>query len=801
MKKIGNIFILSIIALNSFAQHKKAEKLYKGLGYKASIPFFESKNNLSLGDMIKIATSYRLNHDVSNAELWYSQVVQESDEPIHLLYYAQALHSNKKYTLAKEYYQLYDKKAGNSLDNRGINLANAINQISELKHTTSTIKNETNINSEKLEFSPAFYKNGIVFVSTQAPEKENEVLDLWINDHFMTLYYAAKTNDNILGKPELFSKNISTQYHEGPICFDKSGDRIFFSRNHYNNGKKRTDKKGILKMNIYAAVKSGNDWTNIRELPWNTEDYDEVHPALSADGTSLYFASNRLGGLGGMDIYQSKFKAGQWSIPINLGNKINTPGNEIFPFIHDDGTLYFASDGLGGLGGLDIFSSIEQTSTEWEQPVNIGTPFNTSKDDFAFVLNTTGTEGYFSSAREGGIGKDDIYSFKIDDKDQLGRKIKVTLCVYDKLSEKRLRNAQVTISKKQIDKNKETEELSLRLIESAVESEYIIKLAKEGTLPENNKDLKIITDANGEFTFEVLANQHYYFDLQKDGYLPVEYPWFSKQEDINQKLEWCIPLEKRACLNLKGRAINKKYETFMPNVKVTLVNLCDGAVSETWTDDKGVYAFFCIKCNCDYEIKGQKEKFRTAFQTTSSLNVNCFNGSTLKANLLMILGQDLSNPSIDENTLPSDIATIDLKVGQVIELKKLYYDFDKYYIKEGAQESLDEVVTLMDKYPSLIIELSAHTDARGTRNYNQWLSRKRAKSASQYIINRGIDAWRLHPKGYGEVRLRNNCADDIDCTEEAHQYNRRTEIKILEFDRKDIEVHYINNKPEQINRL
>ncbi len=808
MKKIGIIIILSTIALYCFGQHKKGEKIYKELGYKAAIPFFESKNKLSLEDMVKIATSYRLNHDVNNAELWYSQVVQESKEPIHLLYYAQALHSNKKYALAKEYYQLYDERMGANQDKRGANLANAIDRMLELKHTQLEIRNESAINSEKLEFSPAFYKNGIVFVSTQnsagkegKPKEGQEELDLWMNDHFMTLYYAAKKEDNTLGKPELFSSNISTKYHEGPVTFDKSGDRIFFSRNHYNNGKKRTDKKGILKMNVYAAVKAGDDWINIRELSWNTEEHDEVHPTLSADGTSLYFASNRPGGLGGMDIYRTDFKGGQWSEPVNIGDKINTPGNELFPFIHDDGTLYFASDGWGGFGGLDIFSSVGQDNVYEEEPINIGTPFNSSKDDFGFILNTTGTEGYLSSAREGGAGKDDIYSFKIVDKNQLGRKVKAVICVYDKANKARISNAKVVISQEQIDKNREVEDLSMRLLETTVENEYIIKLAKEGALLNSREDLEKRTDTNGEFTLEVFANQHYYFAVQKDGYLPIEYPWFSKQENASQ-LELCIPLEKRTCLTLRGKAINQKYETLVPDVKVTLINLCDGSELETRTDARGNYVFSCIKCHCDYEIKGQKMHFQTAFQTASSLNADCSDGSILNANLLMIPGQDIPEQIQPDqpDTRENGISDFELKVGQIIELKKIYYDFDKYYIREGAQESLEEVIRLMEKYPSLIIELSAHTDSRGTRNYNQWLSRKRAKSAAQYIANRGIDAWRLYSKGYGEARLRNNCADGIDCSEEEHQYNRRTEIKILEFDRADVQVNYINNKPEKIDR-
>jgi len=159
MFRIFIFFILTVSASSYlFAQQKKAEKTYKELGYKASIPLFENKDNLSTKDLIKIANAYRLNHDVENAALWYSQVVEESQDAIHLLHYAQALHSNEQYELAKEFYRSYQvAMGGNGPDQRGTQLADAIEQIQDFKHTPVQIKNETAINTGKLEFSPSYY--------------------------------------------------------------------------------------------------------------------------------------------------------------------------------------------------------------------------------------------------------------------------------------------------------------------------------------------------------------------------------------------------------------------------------------------------------------------------------------------------------------------------------------------------------------------------------------------------------------------------------------------------------------------
>ena len=801
MKNILLTTILLLIVSLSFAQKKKADDLYKKLGYKASIPLFEDRDNLSTEDLIRIANSYRLNHDVISAELWYSQVVQESSEPLHFLHYAQALHSNKKYEQAKEYYALYNERIGGG-DERGANLKEAIEQIKNFKHTNSIIKNESAVNSGRLDFSPAFYQDGIVFVSSRDPKKggkekntKKNGVDPWMNDNYMSLFYADKKESGDLNTPEVFSTNISTKYHEGPVCFNKSGDKLFFSRNQYFKGKRKNDKEGIMKMNIYSAIRAGEEWKNVKELAFNTEEYDEVHPALSADGSQLYFASNREGGFGGMDVYVATFAGGQWSEPVNLGSTINTAGNEIFPFVHDDGTLYFASDGWGGLGGLDIFSTIKSGENNWDKPINIGTPFNSSKDDFSFILNTTGTEGYLSSAREGGSGQDDIYSFKTADKDQLGRQVKATICVYDAVTNERIEGVILSISQEQVSKEEELDDFTMRLVETDTKDEYLLKLTKDGGLPNNKETVDGLTNENGEYNMEIIPNEHYYIVAQKDGYVLAEEAIFTQLDDGKNIYEYCIPLAKSACVTLKGKAINQQYESLIPNVAVSLTNLCDGETQTVKTDKNGRYSFPCLPCHCEFELNGQKVNFKTAKNTASTMNMACAAGGIMKENLLLIPGKDEVSTVVKEGSINAE----DLTVGNIIELKKIYYDFDKYYIRDGAQESLKEVVELMEKYPSLVIELSAHTDARGATNYNRWLSRLRAKEAVQYVVDHGIDSWRLKAKGYGETRLRNACADGITCSEEEHQYNRRTEVKILEFDRKDIEVNYIDNDPSTID--
>ncbi len=412
-KIIGCVLFLFLGYGTTVAQHNTSgDRMYENMAYKDVIKFYESKDQLSLEEMEQIANGYRLNHDTENSALWFSEVVKEETNPINFLYYAQALQSNGATKKAKEYFLKYNELIGlENSDQRGVYLADAIDRMNDWKNDEDIIlENEKAINSENLDFSPTFYKDGIVFVSSRKLTDSKKYK--WTDEYFMNLYYAVLNKEGALENVQSFSELINSEYHEGPVAFNKSFDRIFFTRNDYLNGKLKKNKKGVVKLGIFTAIRDGEHWTAPKSLSFNTAEYEECHPSITADGKSLYFASDREGGQGGMDIYVVEFEAGKWSEPTNLGPTINTQGNDVFPFIHDDGTLYFASDGWGGLGGLDIFHSEKDGLNNWIPVTNMGHPYNSRKDDFGFVLNVLGTEGYLNSSRDGGKGRDDIYSFK-----------------------------------------------------------------------------------------------------------------------------------------------------------------------------------------------------------------------------------------------------------------------------------------------------------------------------------------------------------------------------------------------------
>lgn len=763
-------------------------------------------DDLSLDELAKVANSYRLNHETENAEIWYSQVVEKSSDPIHFLYYAQALQNNGKLDEAKDFYLKYNGMMGeNSDDDRGARLAEAIDRVKEFKLPGVTVKNEEILNTESLDFSPTYCKDGIVFVSSRKGKVTEDGKDKWIDDNFMSLFCSDWDENHLLKEPELFTYNLNTRYHEGPVVFNKTGNKIYFTRNHFNKGKRTNNSKGVMKQQIYSSTKEGDGWSEPVELSFNTKEYEEVHPALSPDQRKLYFSSDRPGGYGGMDLYVVEKRGNNWGIPQNLGANINTKGNEVFPFVHEDGTLYFASNGWEGLGGLDIYSTQLIGDSLWLKPHNIGDPINSSMDDFGYIINETKTEGFFTSAREKGFGQDDIYSFRQSAGIVKNPKSPIIICTYVLGTETRIEGTKVTV--REVNEDGEISDLEddfvMRLVETERSNEYILKLKKQMDENLDNSTPTYTTNEKGEFSMEVIPGKTYLFEAEKDGYIIAKEEKTFEEVFLSES-QYCIPLEPTNCLTLRGRSMNEKFPTkYIPNTTITLVNLCTGEEEVITSDRNGDYSFPCLECDCDYVLKGEKTNFSPGVAQASTVGKDCSKGGFVEQDVLLNPANidDILFASYKEEgkPLPEGYRKRKLKVGEVLELRNIYYDFDQYYIRDDARPDLDKVFNLLKAYPTLVVELSSHTDARAPHSYNDKLSQNRAEAAKDYIIKRGISPHRIIAKGYGENRLRNRCKNDMKCTEEEHQYNRRTEVKILEHHEDGLEIQYIDNDPEKID--
>ena len=314
----------------------------------------------------------------------------------------------------KEIIQSGDKKAKSTADASAIS-DNAARRVINGNPAVS-IKNAGTLNSEKDDFSPISYNNGLIFCSTA--KKASKKGDDDKADEDINLRYALFDSLGNLTKPTNFGHRANTKTNEGPSCFSTKEDTLYLSRTASKNGKVVMNKNGKATLKIYIKTRdtSGN-FVGEDILPFESDNYSYCHPTLAPDGNRLYFSSNMPGGFGGMDLWVSRrMKDGSWSQPINLGARVNSAKNEVFPYMSERGSLYYSSDGMpGGKGGYDLFRIDIEHRTARAFPM--GEPFNTEGDDFGIMfLPKNENKGYFSSNRKGGVGGDDIYEFEFASK-------------------------------------------------------------------------------------------------------------------------------------------------------------------------------------------------------------------------------------------------------------------------------------------------------------------------------------------------------------------------------------------------
>lgn len=395
---------------------KDAERYFNTGAYEEAIPIYRDilLQDNSLEAKIKLAEAYYFIQDLDKSEYWYKQILpQLASQPEYKLRYAQLLQSNGKCEEAKRWFLEYGKH-----NPWGATLAKGCDKIEDF--SVNKDKYETwllPINSLGSDFGAIPYEDGILFCSNREESVSSSSSREKI---YLDIYYSKKQQGNVYTPPKPLKGRVNSQYNDGPFCFSPDKETMYLTRNSYYQ--KKRDKTSISKLNIFIAKKIGkNKWGNLESFQHNKKhEFSVGHPTLSHDGQSLYFISDYSGdgqGYGGTDLYVSTKIDTFWSEPINLGETLNTPGNEMFPYIHSDGTLYFASNGHAGLGGLDIFYTKQKGNGQWVKPKNLGKPFNSTKDDFGLSLVENKNQGYFSSNRGGGFGDDDIYYFSLAPQD------------------------------------------------------------------------------------------------------------------------------------------------------------------------------------------------------------------------------------------------------------------------------------------------------------------------------------------------------------------------------------------------
>lgn len=409
MKKLYILFLI-LATSNVFAQNdktKKADKLYNRLEYVKAAEEYEE---IAIDDADayvyeQLANCYYNLFKTEDAERWYRQSISEGNKKSDVYFkYAQMLKANGKYKEHNEWMSKFAAAKPN--DKRAIAFNENPNYIPKIlaKVTKFEVKN-SEINTKNSDFGAIASGNIVYFTSTRDGGRKYG----WNDQPYLDIYMASYDGDGELSSAQALSKDINTKYHEGTVSFSPDKKTMYFTRESYYDGKFKKDEDGKGTLNLYTATMSGGEWTDVKPVPFNNDEYSVGHPSVSADGKTLYFASDMPGGFGQSDLYKATINDdGSFGEAENLGGDINTEGREFFPYISNNGTLYFSSDGNLGIGGLDVFAS-KVKGDSYGAVRNLGTPLNSNSDDFSFTFNEETKKGFVASNRDGGKGSDDIY--------------------------------------------------------------------------------------------------------------------------------------------------------------------------------------------------------------------------------------------------------------------------------------------------------------------------------------------------------------------------------------------------------
>ena len=747
--------------------------------------------NLGIGNSdkkLKNWGNYHFDNGIySKAIKSYEKIDNPDAEVLRNLAYAYEF-NNEIEKAVESYEKVFDLKEEIPMDY--FNLANLLDIVGDYGESTKLRKKYSRFVMKDSK-SPLYLNDSLYYKSLQSGTDEYRLSNLSINSPASEIgAYAVRTSDGqkntmmftssgesskkIKGKfikPEkptyslflgdfneddltvenarLITGDANSEFHEGPGVITADGKEVIFSRSAKDTGKDDALNLSIYKVSLNGSVSSGE-----KGVPFNNDDYAVMHPSITPDGSRMYFSSNMPGGLGGMDIYYVNILSDKkYSIPINMGPTINSEGSEVFPYSFDDKTLFFSSNGHPGLGGLDVFM-VENIGTGGQNIKNLGAPFNSKRDDFSLFVDKMYKYGFVSSNRIGGVGDDDIYSFRIPNEPPMGMDDYYTVMAGDTLL---MTDGGVLSNDIEIARSGVTDPLQLVGKRSAV----LVSNPTQGNLEFND---------NGSFRYvysdEVSSIDSFTYKVKNR---------FIEGDPVTVKIKIFDPFAPVA---------NEDAFVFDPREKLIVDKAAEGLLAndvDPGGDELNAYvikgpSYGNISLNGDGTFVYEPDK-DVEYQS-DTVYYAATDGFQSDTSFLVISKLEVG---------------VDL--AELIEISPIYFDFDKFEITPAAATELDKIVTVLNDYPNLKIELGSHTDCRGDDSYNLYLSQERARYSARYIQQRlaaseNIDTSgevistfdeRIYGKGYGEDTPKVVCGNECsECREVQHQLNRRTEFIVVE---------------------
>jgi outer membrane protein OmpA-like peptidoglycan-associated protein len=756
--------------------------------------------------MEKLADCYRMTGDLEQAELWYRQALTNGNQSSALhLNFGKVLQSNGKYQEAKSQFKIYEEISGQY--EIGEKYIASCEMAMKVKNDQNRylIRPVTQLNTASSDIVAINAKDEIVFATRGkrkeigAPNKKRRSTDDY------DFYRATKGGDGSVTGIQSMKGGINSSSDDVSAVKMPGSDLILFTRAGEAAPTKNTvgDKQvnPTEEINILGARANGKKVGALENLPFNLSDgHHNFHPAIHPNGNVIVFASDRPGGQGGVDLYMVQREAGKWSKPINLGADVNSEGDELFPTFNKEGNLFFASDGHIGYGGLDLYTS-DYKGDHWGQINNMGTGINSSKDDFALVWDPATSSGYFSSNRNAATG-DDIYAF--------ARTPGINGQIFDGMSREALAGSIVRL--RDINGNEKiviTDGIGQFSEPCKANSAYILTVDAPGfhtwrdtfwtkNIPQGrdvNMDIFLeveqvfemkgrvndqadghllgdaqieIVQANAakktlsasadsaDYRFRLQPGQDYAVIFRKEGYIPRILNLSLANFRGVETRERDVPMAKGDYVLLQGNIIEEGQKNPLQRAAITIIdNRTQTIVDSTLSLANGTFTVALPWDSlANYSIIGAKTGY-----LSKSLHLDTREGKEMSVTI-----------GLDEAVFGLDHSH-----------KIIYYDYNEVNLDLLSKKDLNEIYVFLMENMDAKLEIRSHTDARGTKQYNLELSRRRSDAVIKYIqARRQLPDERFISWGFGEEYLLNDCVDGKPCTEEEHAKNRRTEIKIVE---------------------
>jgi outer membrane protein OmpA-like peptidoglycan-associated protein len=833
-------FYFSYIQAQENVQLEKGDDAFYKFDYKEALFFYETLYDANPKDpdiTRRIAKTYHRMGQIAIAADWYQKTLeQDASNAEDLLAYAEILKVLEQYDEAIHWYDMYykmrphDSRAQSHLRDKQY-YRDLFADTAKYKMKSMAINNELPV----LGISKFSSDEFLVCAIQMDNEKGKQTME---GLPYLDVYHCEFNDNEELINAKVLEKPVNSKYHDGPAQYSFADQTLYLTRNNMRGKRLVTDKSGLAIAKIYAVKFENGKWSSAQDLPFNSNDFTNMHPSISKDGNTMYFVSNRPGGQGGTDLYMTTKENGKWSDPVNLGPKINTAGNEQFPFISSEGYLYFASNGHAGLGGLDIFVS-EQVAGDWQFPVNLGSPINTNHDDFSLIYDKELNQGFFCSSRSGNAN-DDIFFYKV-------------------ISMERLMVAG-TLKSNIPNLSFAGERIQINRVNKKLKSYVVLDEFERFEVSAEPGEVIEITMMNAEyFDTEQVVMQHTVASPIVDPfvYLGEAEPTLKKIPSFEGRLGKYEGQGLAPSTALLGTSIVKPEGTnaspwdAKENEKLNEINaeLAEGVGSTTGdqknslngknsgggldVDDatlqaqKAAYNKKILEADQLFKDKKYEEARNSYISATAFDPKNTYPKNKLNEIEKILTKQAEDQKNYDTAVMNGDLAFSENKFEEAIKqyqkalsirpkddyatkqmrtadekakankkislfdeataaidletlnLKNIIFDYKKALVRPEDEVILNKILQMMKDNPNMKLMIKAHCDTRGSIAYNQGLSMSRAMAVQGWFMQRGIKRDRLYAEWFGEQRPLNGCLDDVPCEENEHEINRRAELKLV----------------------